>query len=75
MTAVLLYGLLMFVLQMSSRREANRELTRPQFVENLKTLFPELETLPHGDTVNRVLAEIDVENIQQTHIELSLIHI
>ena len=70
MTAVLLYGLLMFVLQMSSRREANRELTRPQFVENLKTLFPELETLPHGDTVNRVLAEIDVEKIQQTHIEL-----
>ena len=70
LTAVLLYGLLMFVFQMSSRREANRRLTRPQFMENLRRLFPELESLPHGDTVNRVLAQIDIEKIQDTQVKL-----
>ncbi len=70
LTCVLLYGLLMFVLQMSSRREANRIMTMPQFIENLKTMFPEIESLPHGDTVNRVLSQIKVEEIQKTQIEL-----
>ena len=49
LTCVMLYGILSFVLQMGSRREANRELTRPMFKENLKLLFPELEDLPHQD--------------------------
>lgn len=70
LTCVLLFGLLMFVLQMSSRREANRIMTMPQFAKNLQTIFPELESLPHGDTVNRVLSQIDVEEIQKTQVEL-----
>ena len=37
---LLTYGILMFVYQMSSRREANREMTRPQFLENLRLFFP-----------------------------------
>ena len=32
LTVVLLYGLLSFVFQMASRREANRELSRPSFL-------------------------------------------
>lgn len=70
LTVVLLYGLLMFVYQMTSRREANRKITMPQFMENLKILFPELESLPHCDTLNRILSEIEVEKIQNTHIKL-----
>ena len=31
LTVLLLYGLLMFVFQFASRREVNREMTRPQF--------------------------------------------
>jgi len=54
----------MFVLQMSSRREANREMTRPQFMESLKLLFPELEDLPHNDTLMRVLSVIEVGEIE-----------
>jgi hypothetical protein len=50
LTVVLLYGLLSFVLQMASRREANRELSRPAFTPTLQALFPELESLPHADT-------------------------
>lgn len=50
---VLLYGLLSFVLQMASRREASRELSRPAFTPTLQGLFPELESLPHADTLHR----------------------
>ena len=36
LTMLLLYGLLMFVFNFSSRREVNREMTRPQFLEICK---------------------------------------
>jgi hypothetical protein len=55
---------------MSSRREANREMTRPQFMESLKLLFPELEDLPHNDTLMRLLARIDVNEIESALIGL-----
>lgn len=70
LTALLLYGILTFVYSLASRREANRELTRPQFEENLRTLFPELASLPHHDTVKRLLDRIDVEQIQEAHLDL-----
>ncbi len=56
LTGVLLYGLLSFVLQMASRREANRELSRPAFLATLQALFPELESLPHADTLAAAVA-------------------
>jgi len=67
---LMIYGVLMFVYQMGSRREANRKMTRPQFQANLKLFFPELETLPHHDTLNRLLSVIDVEEIMAAHAEL-----
>ena len=70
LTVVLLYGILTFVFQMASRREANRRMSRPQFQENLRALFPELESCPHQDTLNRLLADIEVEQIEQAHLEL-----
>ncbi|MCP4202811.1 MAG: transposase family protein [bacterium] len=70
LTSVLVYGILSFVFQMASRREANRKMTLPMFQENLKLLVPELEDLPHHDTLYRLLARIDVEQIQQAHMDL-----
>lgn len=70
LTVLMLYGILTFVYQMSSRREANRTMTTPQFVENLQLLFPELESIPHHDSLQRLLAAIDVKQIEQAHIEL-----
>lgn len=70
LTVVLLYGILTFVFQMASRREANRRLSRPQFQENLRALFPELESCPHQDTLNRLLADIEVDEIEQAHLDL-----
>jgi len=64
LSALMIYGILMFVFQMSSRREANREMTRPQFMESLKLLFPELEDIPHNDTLMRVLSVIEVGEIE-----------
>lgn len=69
-TLLMIYGILTFVLQMASRREANREMTRPMFMENLKLLFPELEELPHNDTLMRLLARIEVNEIESALIEL-----
>ena len=70
LTVVLLYGLLSFVLQMTSRREANRELSHPAFLATLQQLFPELESLPHADTLNRLLSELDVAHLEQAHVAL-----
>ncbi|MHC1728914.1 MAG: transposase family protein [Syntrophobacteraceae bacterium] len=69
-TILLIYGILVFVLQMSSSREATREMSRPMFWENLKSAFPELEDVPHHDRLKRLLEQIDVDQIQSTQIEL-----
>ncbi|MCR4440993.1 MAG: transposase family protein, partial [Peptococcaceae bacterium] len=41
----------------------------PKFKENLKLLFPELEDLPHHDTLNRLLIEIEVDGIEIALVE------
>jgi len=64
LAVVMIYGILTFVFHMASRREANREMTRPVFMDNLKGLFPELENLPHNDTLMRLLARIDVNEMK-----------
>jgi len=64
LTLLMVYGILMFVFQMASRREANKEMTRPQFMESLRLLFPELEDIPHNDTLMRLLSEIEVGEIE-----------
>jgi len=70
LSSLMLYGILGFVLQMASRREANRELSRPVLKENLMFLFPDLKSIPHHDTLMRVLDRIDVEEIQEAQVEL-----
>ena len=69
-TLLMLYGVLVFVFQYSSRRAANKAITRPVFKNNLRRLFPQLETLPHADTLFRLLCDIDVNQIEQAHVAL-----
>ncbi len=69
-TVLMLYGILTFVFQMASRREANRQMSLPMFQQNLRLLFPELESLPHQDTLNRLLGGIEVDEIEAALIEL-----
>ncbi len=70
MTVLLIYGILCFAFQMASRREATREMTRPMFMANLRRLFPELEGLPHHDTLARLLEQIEVSEIEQAHLDM-----
>jgi hypothetical protein len=70
LTVLMLYGILAFAYHMSSRRETNRVMTLPMFRENLCRMFPELESLPHQDTLNRLLARIDVNEIGHALLEL-----
>jgi len=70
LTLLMIYGILSFVFQMSSRREANREMSLPMFKQNLKLLFPELEDLPHSDTLMRLLERIDVAQIEKVQLDL-----
>jgi len=60
----------MFVFQFSSRREVNREMSRPLFEKNLRDFFPELDTLPHADTLFRLLKRIDIKQLEQIQIDV-----
>ena len=63
-TVMMLYGILMFTFQMTSRRQTNRGLTTPQLLENLRAIFPELIDMPHQDTLCRLLENMDVSKIE-----------
>lgn len=65
LTVVLFFGLLLFVFRYVSRREANRELTRPAVLEMLRAVFPEIDSCPHMDTVAGVLELISVDEIER----------
>ena len=60
-TVVLFYGLLVFVFQYASRREANRNATSPPLFAALHQVFPDITSIPHFDTVERLLRTIPAE--------------
>ena len=60
-TVVLFYGLLLFVFQYASRREANRNATGPTLLAAIQEVFPDIASVPHFDTVERVVRTIAVE--------------
>jgi hypothetical protein len=70
LSALLLYGLLRFVLCISSSRKATREMSEPKVWANLKYIFPELENIPHHDTLKRLLSQIDVSQIENIHLDM-----
>lgn len=70
LTVVMLYGILLFIYQVGSRRNANKGMTSPILFDNIKAVFPELESIPHADTLARLLERIEVEEIQSSMIEL-----
>lgn len=70
LSVLLLYGILTFVMQMASARETTREMSRPVFWENLKRFFPDLEEAPHHDTLKRLLAELDISELENLHLDL-----
>lgn len=70
LNVLMIYGILVFVLQYTSRRQANGGITHPMIEKNLRLLFPELGRILHADTLFRLLSRIDVGEIEQAQIEL-----
>jgi len=70
MTVMMLYGILMFVFQMPSRRQTNQDMTAPQLLENLQAVFPELTDMPHQDTLCRLLEKMDVGQIETLYNDM-----
>jgi hypothetical protein len=58
---VLFDGLLLFLFQYASRREANRNATGPTLLAAIQEVFPDIASVPHFDTVERLLRTISVE--------------
>ncbi len=69
-TMLLLFGLFAFIFRLASRREMNRELTTPLIFEHLKQLFPEMDSIPHADTLARLLESINPTDIEAVKISL-----
>ena len=53
-TVLMIFGLLSFVFRLSSRREMNRVLTGAVIQQHLQKIFPELDSIPHADTLARL---------------------
>ena len=61
---LIIYGLLMFIINIPSRRSANRDIGGGAVHEMIKQVIPELSTIPHADTLARLLKRIDAEGIE-----------
>jgi hypothetical protein len=70
LTVLMIYGILMFVYNISSLRNANKEMSLPIFFDNMRAMFPEFETMPHSDTLSRLLEKIKVEEIEESMLKL-----
>jgi len=70
LTVLMIYGILMFVYNMSSLRNCNKEMSTATFFENMKAMFPEFQTMPHADTLTRLLEKIEVAAIEESLLEL-----
>jgi len=70
LTVLMIYGILMFVYQQSSLRNANKEMSTAIFFENMRAMFPDFVTMPHADTLSRLLERINVEEIEASLLEL-----
>ncbi len=70
LVTLMVFGLFGFIFRLASRREMNRELTGAAIQTHLKKLFPDLDSIPHADTLARLLETIDPREIEKAHIEL-----
>lgn len=70
LTMLMLFGLFAFVFRLQSRREMNRELTSPVIQAHLRKLFPEIDSIPHADSLARILERINPLEMERVHIGL-----
>ena len=64
---LLIYGLLMFIINIPSRRAANREIGGDAAHDMIRQVIPELTTMPHADTLARLLKRIGADGIESCY--------
>ena len=62
--ALILYGILMFLCHTPSRRAANREVGGSQLHELMAQFVPDFKSIPHADTLARLLEDIDTNELE-----------
>ena len=67
MPTLIIYGLLMFLMNLQSRRAANRDIGGNTAHEMIKQAIPELDTMPHADTLARLLEKIDADKLESCY--------
>jgi len=65
LSSLLFTGVLMYLLRLGSRRQINFELRENENVEEKYLSLSGVDGVPHGDTVNYALQELDVDEIQE----------
>jgi hypothetical protein len=66
----MMLGLFQFIFRIQSRRAFNEQLTTPCVIKSLRSFFPEIDSIPHSETVARLLSRIDVSDIERSHINM-----
>ena len=64
---LLLYGILMFISHTTSRRAANREIGGSKASELMEELLPDFISMPHADTLARLLEDIREGALEQQY--------
>ena len=67
---LLFFGLLLFLFRIKSKRDFNAQMTGPGMFEFFHKLFPEINSIPHADTITRILKTVNTESIEQVHINM-----
>jgi len=67
MPALIVYGLILFLAHTPSRRAANRDIGGEHAHEMIKQAIPELDTIPHADTLARLLEKIDADRFESCY--------
>jgi len=65
--SLFLYGVMMFSMRATSRRNATQFMTDPFMQENLRNIIPGLDAVAHNDTLAKYLDRIDPEVIQDIY--------
>jgi len=68
--AVMLYGIIMFLGQSRSRRRANEEVAVAGLLGLVGEIVPGAESLPHADTLARLLSDIGEDELEARYAKL-----
>jgi len=67
---IILYGLLIFLCHIKSRRGANREIGGSELAALMKEIIPDFVSIPHADTLERLMERISADDLESRYEEI-----